>query len=160
MASVRLPPCPCGGRQLEEVLAGSCSTAGCLGGDPGSVMALEDQLIVRVPTLSEGTNFRSSSHPTEERNSPQIDQICPQTVASAWVADAVRARSAALRSSRLTRWFASRGMIMDLSCSKYSGSRESKKRRPTVLPAHSVHLARHDHGLELLKVLRISTSTP
>ncbi len=26
-----------------------------------------------------------------------------------------------------------------------------------VLPAHSVvHLARHDHGLELLKVLRIS----
>jgi hypothetical protein len=54
-------------------------------------------------------------------------------------------------------------MIMDSSCSKYSGSglrrRESKKRRPTVLPAHSVHLARH-HGLELLKVLRISTPTP
>jgi len=38
--------------------------------------------------------------------------------------------------------------------------RESKKRRPMVLPAHSVvHLARHD-GLELLKVLRISTPTP
>jgi hypothetical protein len=34
-------------------------------------MALEDQLVVRVPTLSEGTNFKSSSHPTEERNSPQ-----------------------------------------------------------------------------------------
>ena len=49
-------------------------------------------------------------------------------------------------------------MIMDLSCSKYSGRRESKKRRPTVLPAHSVvHLARHDHGLELLKVLQVST---
>ena len=48
------------------------------------------------------------------------------------VADAVRARSAALRSSRLTAWFTSRGMIMDLSCSKYSGSRrrrrEGKKR--------------------------------
>jgi hypothetical protein len=30
-----------------------------------------------------------------------------------------------------------------------------------VLPAHSVvHLARHDHGLELLKILRISTPTP
>jgi Alpha amylase, catalytic domain len=61
-----------------------------------------------------------------------------------------------------SHWFTSRGMIMDLSCSKYSGSRrhESKKRRPTVLPAHSVvHLARH-HGLELLKVLRISTPTP
>jgi hypothetical protein len=43
----------------------------------------------------------------------------------------MRARSAALRSSRLTRWFTSRG-IMDLSCSKYSGSRrrrrEGKKR--------------------------------
>jgi len=39
--------------------------------------------------------------------------------------------------------------------------RESNKRRPTVLRAHSVvHLARHDHGLELLKVLRISTPTP
>src|SRR4029453_9687601 len=73
----------------------------------------------------------------------------------------LRARSAALRSSRLTRWFTLRGMIMDLSCSKCSGSRESKKRPPTVLPAHSVvHLARHDHGLELLKVLRISTPTP
>ena len=45
------------------------------------------------------------SHPTEEGIAPKIDQICPQTVASAWVADAVRARSAALRSSRLTRWF-------------------------------------------------------
>jgi hypothetical protein len=48
------------------------------------------------------------------------------------VADAVRARSAALWSSRLTPWFTSRGMIMDLSCSKYSGSRrrrrEGKKR--------------------------------
>jgi hypothetical protein len=47
------------------------------------------------------------------------------------VADAVRARSAALWSSRLTPWFTSRGM-MDLSCSKYSGSRrrrrEGKKR--------------------------------
>jgi hypothetical protein len=47
-------------------------------------------------------------------------------------ADAVRARSAALRSSLLTRWFTSRGMVMDLSCSKYSGSRrrrrEGKKR--------------------------------
>jgi hypothetical protein len=63
-----VPKIFCGGRELEEVLAGSCSTAGCLGGDPGSVMALEDQLVVRVPTLSEGTNFRSSSHPTEERN--------------------------------------------------------------------------------------------
>jgi hypothetical protein len=52
-------------------------------------------------------------------------------------------------------------MIMDLSCSKCSGSRESKKRRPTIVAAHSVvHLARHDHGLELLKVLRISTPTP
>ena len=49
----------------------------------------------------------------------------------------------------------------EMSCSKYSGRRESKKRRPTVLPAQSVvHLARHDHGLELLKVLRISTPTP
>jgi hypothetical protein len=39
--------------------------------------------------------------------------------------------------------------------------REGKKRRPTVLRAHSVvRLARHDHGLELLKVLRISTPTP
>ena len=49
------------------------------------------------------------------------------------VADAVRARSAALWSSRLTPWFTSRGMIMDLSCSKYSGSRrrrrEGKKRK-------------------------------
>jgi hypothetical protein len=47
------------------------------------------------------------------------------------VADAVRARSAALWSSRLTPWLTSRGM-MDLSCSKYSGSRrrrrEGKKR--------------------------------
>ena len=52
-------------------------------------------------------------------------------------------------------------MIMDLSCSKYSGRRESKKRRPTVLPAHSVvHLARHDHGLELRNVLQVSTPTP
>ena len=33
--------------------------------------------------------------------------------------------------------------------------------RPPVFPAHSVvHLARHDHGLELLKVLRIWTPTP
>jgi hypothetical protein len=49
----------------------------------------------------------------------------------------------------------------EMSCSKYSGRRESKKRRPTVLPAQSVvHLRRHDHGLELLKVLRISTPTP
>ena len=47
------------------------------------------------------------------------------------VADAVRARSAALWSSRLTPWLTLRGM-MDLSCSKYSGSRrrrrEGKKR--------------------------------
>jgi hypothetical protein len=74
MARVRLPPVPkifCGGRELEEVLAGSCSTAGCLGGDPGSVMALEDQLVVRVPTLSEGTNFRSSIASDGGRNSPQ-----------------------------------------------------------------------------------------
>jgi hypothetical protein len=34
--------------ELEEVLAGSCSTAGCLGGDPRSVTALEDQLVVHV----------------------------------------------------------------------------------------------------------------
>jgi hypothetical protein len=41
-----------------------------------------------------------------------------------------------------------------------SDYREGKKRRSTVLPAHSVvHLARH-HGLELLKVLGISTPTP
>jgi hypothetical protein len=41
--------------EFEEVLAGSDSTAGgCLGGDPGSVMALEDQLVVQaadVPDL-------------------------------------------------------------------------------------------------------------
>jgi hypothetical protein len=49
----------------------------------------------------------------------------------------------------------------EMSCSKYSGRRESEKHRPSVLPAHAVvHLARHDHGLELLKVLRISTPTP
>jgi hypothetical protein len=36
---------------------------------------------------------------------------------------------------------------------------DTESRRP-VFPAHSVvHLARH-HGLELLKVLRISTPTP
>jgi hypothetical protein len=40
----------------------------------------------------------------------------------------VRARSAARRSSRLTRWFTSPG-IMDLSCSKYSGSRRRRRRR-------------------------------
>ena len=34
--------------EFEEVLAGSDSTAGCLGGDPRSVMALEDQLVVHV----------------------------------------------------------------------------------------------------------------
>jgi hypothetical protein len=35
--------------EFEEVLAGSDSTAGaCLGGDPGSVMALEDQLVVQA----------------------------------------------------------------------------------------------------------------
>jgi len=34
--------------ELEEVLAGSCSTAGCLGGDPRSVMALEYQVVVHV----------------------------------------------------------------------------------------------------------------
>jgi hypothetical protein len=42
-----------------------------------------------------------------------------------------------------------------------SDYRDGKKRRSTVLPEHSVvHLARHDHGLELLKVFRISTPTP
>ena len=42
-----------------------------------------------------------------------------------------------------------------------SDYREGKKRRSTVLLAHSVvHLARHDHGLELLEVLGISTPTP
>jgi len=42
-----------------------------------------------------------------------------------------------------------------------SDYREGKKRRLTVLPADSVvYLARHDHGLELLKVLGISTPTP
>jgi hypothetical protein len=42
-----------------------------------------------------------------------------------------------------------------------SDYREGEKRRSTVLPAHSVvHLARHDHGLELLEVLGISTPTP
>jgi len=34
--------------EFEEVLAGCCSTAGCLGGDPRSVTALEDQLVVHV----------------------------------------------------------------------------------------------------------------
>jgi hypothetical protein len=34
--------------ELEEVLAGSCSTAGCLGGDPSPVMALEYQVVVHV----------------------------------------------------------------------------------------------------------------
>ena len=34
--------------ELEEVLAGVYSTAGCLGGDSRSVMALEDQLVVHV----------------------------------------------------------------------------------------------------------------
>jgi hypothetical protein len=39
--------------------------------------------------------------------------------------------------------------------------RDGKQRRFTVLPAHSVvDLAVHDHVLELLKVLRISTATP
>ena len=41
--------------EFEEVLVGSDSTAGgCLGCDPGSVMALEDQLVVQaadVPDL-------------------------------------------------------------------------------------------------------------
>jgi hypothetical protein len=39
--------------------------------------------------------------------------------------------------------------------------REGKKRRFTVLPAHSVvRLARRDHGLELLNVLRILAPMP
>ena len=34
--------------ELEEVLAGSYSTAGCLGGDPRAVLALEYQRVVHV----------------------------------------------------------------------------------------------------------------
>jgi hypothetical protein len=53
-------------------------------------------------------------------------------------------------------------LLCVFGCSLASGSRcrrrAGKKRRPTVVPAHS--LARHGHGLELLKVLRISTPTP
>jgi len=34
--------------ELKEVLARVYSTAGCLGGDPRSVMALEDELVVHI----------------------------------------------------------------------------------------------------------------
>lgn len=77
--------------------------------DPLRVVGAELQITFELPDLA--------------KTYPLLDRVR--------VADAVRARSAALWSSRLTPWFTSRGM-MDLSCSKYSGSRrrrrEGKKR--------------------------------
>jgi len=77
--------------------------------DPLRVVGAELQITFELPDLA--------------KTYPLLDRVR--------VADAVRARSAALWSSRLTPWFTSRGM-MDLSCSKYSRSRrrrrEGKKR--------------------------------
>src|SRR5688572_16624630 len=82
--------------------------------DPLRVVGAELQITFELPDLAK-------TYPLLDR--PLLDRVR--------VADAVRARSAALWSSRLTPWFTARGM-MDLSCSKYSGSRrrrrEGKKR--------------------------------